>query len=86
MKTTAPLNEFGQTEAETAWVAKRTAEHHANGATMREAIGMALRDLVAVYTEMAQQKTARSKSLMTLIVRRTYLEIKAGRVIEEVTR
>lgn len=69
----------GQTLAETAWVVARIATHVKAGWTTREAIGLALRDLVAFYTEMAQQRTPRAKALTEYVTKRVYSEIRSGR-------
>lgn len=74
---TAPIP--GQTPAETVWVVTRAATHVKAGWTTREAIGMALRDLVVFYTEMAQQRTTRAKALTEYIMKRTYSEIRSAR-------
>jgi hypothetical protein len=68
-------NDLGQTEAETTFVVKRAAVHKLAGWTMHEAIGLALRDLVAFYTEMAQAKTPRSKAAVKALIARIHSEI-----------
>ena len=57
-------------EAQMAFYAARAAVHHANGATMREAIGMALAD------EMAQNKTPRAQAMRKAAVRELYYTIR----------
>ena len=67
-------NEFGQTEAETSWVAKRAAKHVEAGRPVREAIGLALGDLVAFYREMAEEQTPRAQEARKALVSRIYTE------------
>jgi len=75
-------NEFGLCEAEMAWIAKRAAKHHSNGATMREAIGMALVDLTAFYAELAHAKTPRAKATLKSIATQLYYQIRGEKAPE----
>jgi len=63
-------------EAQMAFYAARAAVHHANGATMREAIWMALADEMALWTEMAQNKTPRAQAMRKAAVRELYYTIR----------
>ncbi|MGA7121200.1 MAG: hypothetical protein WBY94_13935 [Polyangiaceae bacterium] len=64
-------------EAELAWLAKRAARHHLNGATLREAVAMALNDLQAFYMEIAHAKTPRAKAAIKAGIERLWRGIRA---------
>lgn len=69
-------SELGLSHAESEWVVAAAARHHEAGATYREAIEMALRDLLALWTEMAHGKTDRSKRARKTIVKTLHQEIR----------